>query len=130
MNEIIDYIKKYRESNPSGWRRWTIGVLVALLALIVGVVLAFRAVQHEKQIAELKYERDLLVHEATQAEVEAKLSSSKEEQAHHEQVATEALRQVGVIEEQIAHIEDQHTANQNVINSIHSWDDVDNKVRK
>lgn len=129
MNEIVEYIKKHKESNPEGWRKWIIGAVVVVLTLLVIAVFAFRAAQHGKQVAALKHERDKLINEAIQSEVEAKLVASKEEQARHEQVATEALRQVDEIEEQITRLEDQHAANQNVINSIRSWDDVDNKVR-
>lgn len=129
MNDIVEYIKNYRAENPTGWRKWIIGSLVAVLTLVVIAVFAFQAAQRGKELSQLQNDRDKAKEALHRATVNQKLAANAEEAARHEAAADLALERVQVIEEEIKQLEDQHKANEAAINSIRSWDDVDRTVR-
>ena len=128
MNEIVEYIKKYRAENPTGWRKWTIGVLVAILTVVVIAAFAIQAALRGKELARLQTERDAAKEAKHRAEVDQKLAKNEEEAAKHEAAADLALARVQAIEEEIHQLQDQHKLNESIIDSIRSWDDVDKKV--
>ncbi len=129
MNQLVDFIKKYKESNPSGWRKWIIGSVVAILTLVVIGVFAFQAAMRGRELARLQHERDMAKEEVHRAQVNMTLAKQKEEAERHEAAADAAMDRVADVEEQIKELENQHSASESLIDSIRSWDDVDRLVK-
>lgn len=129
MNDIVAYIKKYQSENPTGWRKWVIGAVVAILVVVVVAVYAIQATLRGRELARLQSERDRAKEALHRAEVDKKLAANETEAAHHEMAAEVALSRVEEIETEIKQLESTHETNQAVINSIRSWDDVDKKVK-
>lgn len=128
MNDIVEYIKKYRAENPTGWRKWIIGSIVALLTVVVIIGFALQEAQRSQELARLQTERDIAKEAKHRAEVNQKLAENEAEAAQHEAAADLALERVQVIEEEIKQLETQHELNKSILNSIRSWEDVDKKV--
>lgn len=129
MNKVVDFIKKYKESNPSGWRKWIIGSIVVVLTLVVVAGFAISAALRGRELARLKHERDVAKEEVHRAQVNMTLAKQKEEAERHEAAADQARARAEEIEEQIKVLQEEHSASESLIDSIRSWDDVDRLVK-
>lgn len=129
MRDIVAYIQDFRDSNPTGWRKWIVGSLVFVLTVVVITVLVIRETQRGKELAKLYGERDKAKEELHRSKLDQKLSKNAEDKARHAELAEAALQRAAEIEEQIQQIEDLHKKNIAVIDSIKSWEDVDKRVR-
>lgn len=130
MNDIIAFIKKYKTENPTGWRKWIVGSLVAVLTLVVVAVFATQAALRGRELAQLKTDRDKSKEDLHRAELNHTLAANRTEAAKHEAAAEAVVEAVRIAEERIKVLEEQHAANESVINSIRSWDDVDRVVKR
>lgn len=129
MNKVVEYINKYKQENPSGWRKWIIGSVIAVLTLVVIAVFAFQAAMRGRELARLQHERDVAKEDLHQAQIDAQLAANKAEAANHNIAASAALARVVALEDEISVLEDEHNYNESLINSIRSWDDVDRLVK-
>ena len=129
MDKVIDYIKNYREENPTGWRKWIFGTVVAALTLLVVGVLAFQAAQRAKELSSLQVQRDQARMALQKAEIDRKLAATAADRTRHELAAHEAMVAQEVLSSQIERLEREHKTSEEVINSIRSWEDVDRVVK-
>lgn len=129
MTKIVDYIQNYKASNPTGWRKWIIGFLVFVLTILVIAMFAFQATRRGRELARLYGERDRAKEELHKSNLDRKLAKNSIDRKHHAKKAEAALQKAAEIETEIQQIESDHKRNQDVINSISSWDDVDKKVK-
>ncbi|NJL54369.1 hypothetical protein HC928_03660 [bacterium] len=126
---LLDKINEYKQRNPTGWRRWLVGILVGAVSLSLLVVFYLRTIGKSNEIAKLKHERDVALERHKRAELDAKLSANKTEIEGHKIAAEDALIRAEALEARIEEIEAQHLARRSIIDSIRSWEDVDAKVR-
>lgn len=129
MEDLVNFIQKYKTVNLTGWRKWLIGAAVGLASLIVLGIFAYKAFMHNKEVADLKHQRDVLVEQAHQAQVNSQLAQLEADKQTHLDQAQEAMDQVKDIEAHLTTITDEHEKNNQVINSIQSWGDVDRHVK-
>jgi hypothetical protein len=129
MDNLIEFIKNYKKSNPSRFKRWTVGIIVVLATVVVIAMFAIQNASKLQQIAGLVRERDLLKETARQAKLDAALAKSKEERLEHIAKAEDALERAQELEAEQKRIETSHEERAAVIESIRSWEDVDRVVK-
>ena len=129
MNKVVEFIHKYKQENPSGWKKWIFGSLAALGTLLVIVVFAIRSAFRAKEMAKLAHERDVAKEEARQALVNACLETERKAQQKHLNRANTALNRRIQLDKKLRVLTDEHERNTAVIDSIRSWDDVDRIVK-
>jgi flagellar biosynthesis/type III secretory pathway M-ring protein FliF/YscJ len=129
MSSIIDFINKYKNSNPTGWRKWLIGSVVALLVVGMGVFFGVREYLRRTSLARLKHERDVLLERARQELVDKKLAVTQGAKETHTLAANAALARAAVIDQQIETLQNDHADNIAIINNINSWKDVDEHIK-
>lgn len=128
-NVVVDYIRNYKASNPTGWRKWIVGGFVAVLTLCVIAFFAFRAASHGRTLAALKSERDRYINAKTSEELQVKLSNNDDEREMHLERLAAVQAQLDRVKSEIASANSEHEANTALIDSISSWEDVDKKVQ-
>jgi uncharacterized membrane protein YcjF (UPF0283 family) len=129
MNTLLDFVRNYRKQNPSGWRKWIIGSVVALITFVVLTVFFVRESMRQRELAELKHTRDTLRETIRRNETDVKVDALSGEQATHTEEATAALARASEISQKIETLEAEHKVNLDLIASLSSWEDVDAKVR-
>jgi uncharacterized membrane protein YcjF (UPF0283 family) len=129
MNTLLEFVRNYRKQNPSGWRKWIIGSVVALITFVVLTVFFVRESMRQREIAELKHTRDTLREAIRRNETDVKVDALSGEQATHTEEATAALARASEISQKIETLEAEHKVNLDLIASLSSWEDVDAKVR-
>ena len=129
LNQLVSFITAYREQNPTGWRKWTVGSVVVVLILIVVAVCTIRAALYNKELAVLKAQLDQAKEQQKQHEFEQELTQDTVQVARHVEAATQALVRQRDVEGKIEQLHQQFDLNESLIRSIRSWDDVDRVVK-
>lgn len=129
MNDLAEFVKNYRESNPTGWRKWVYGSLAALAAVIVIATISVLAAMRAKEMSDLEADRDKLKNDIRKAKLDAKLASRDADKAKHEDAAEKAMEAAAELEAKLHELRKDHATEQDIINSIRSWEDVDKKVK-
>lgn len=129
MNELTAFIDRYKASNPTGWRKWVVGFFVIIAIVVVTAGAAIAAAVRGSQMATLQTQRDVAQEAVRQAETNQALATSAEAQQTHTQAAYAARQTVQGIDAHMQVLQQQHVASREVINNIHSWNDVDRVVK-
>lgn len=113
-------------ASPSKPWGWVMGLILTVLVFVALAFAAWQAWKKGREIAKLKHKIDVDVEARMRAAVQAKLKSSKEEQAR---VKREALALRIAIEkdrEKIKKLEEERKAIHAKIEAVTSWEDLDN----
>jgi ABC-type transport system involved in cytochrome bd biosynthesis fused ATPase/permease subunit len=129
MNTLIEFVQNYRKENPTGWRKWIIGSVVALITLIVLTVFFVRESMRQREIAELKHSRDTLQETLRRNEIDVKSDTLQGQQETHKTAAEAALNRAAELDQKIQTLEAEHEANTALISALKSWEAVDAHVR-
>lgn len=129
IEKLLKFVEDYRASNPSGWRKLLFGVVAALAATTVLILLYLREASRQRNIASLRQERDLLREEARKHEVNAALENLDQSKNEHTAAANTALRQATELDRRVQILEAEGAKNSDIIDSLKSWDDVDARIR-
>lgn len=129
MNKLVEYVQKYKQENPSGWRKWIFGALAALAVLILVIAYAVQTALRAREIARLKHELDVATVGAEKAKADASVAEHLEARDEAIGRAELAEEQAEELKEQLVVLEADHKRNEDLINSIRSWEDVDAKIR-
>jgi len=129
MNYIIDLINKYRKSNPTGWKKWIIGTIVAVLTAAVIAVFSLRMKQRSDTIVRLQHEKDALQAEVRSAVVNSTLEDLTQKQKDAIAAAARASSRVEEIDSKLLELRNVHSSNRDIINGLRSWSDVDEKIQ-
>lgn len=128
MDKLIKFVEDYKQSNPTGWRKWVYGTIAVLVIASLVLVFFIRESLRQKELGNLKHERDVLQEEARQATVNASLTVLEDKKTEHLQAAEAAQRRAEEVTRQVEILEAEHKKNSDLINSLRSWDDVDARV--
>lgn len=129
MNKLVEFVENYRKSNPTGWRRWVYGTIAVVIVLVLVTVFGIREALRQRDIANLKHERDVLKQTARASEVDAELATIVSVRQTHQDAADVALGKAEELEDQVKELEARSSASSALIESLKSWDDVDDHVR-
>lgn len=129
MNNLVEYVQKYKQNNPTGWRKWVFGTLAVLAVLTLIIVYGVQNAMRSKELARLKHELDVATVGADKAKADAAVAEhtdARDEAVGRAELAEERAEE---LKEQLVVLENEHKRSADVINSIRSWEDVDAKVR-
>lgn len=129
MEKLAQFVKDYRASNPSGWRKLVFGSLAALALLAVVIVYAIQAAFRAKRLAELTHERDVAHEELNRARVNVNLAENEGEIRQYKEAAADALEKYDRATDELKAVQNTHERNKQVINNLRTWEDVDANVR-
>jgi len=129
MNQLLEWIDNYKKSNPTGWRKWIVGIFVVLATVVAAAIWAITASARGSQIAGLEAQRDVAQEAVRQAQTNQQLAQDAQAQQQHAEAAAAAQQQAEAIQQQIQALQDQHERNTQIIAGISSWSDVDSKVK-
>lgn len=129
MNKLVEFVENYKKSNPTGWRKWVFGALATIAVVVLVAIFAIQAAQRGREMAALKHAEDAAQEALHKAQVNAKLAQNAEEQERHEAAAEAALDRSMELAAEIDRLAAQHRTNEEVLNNIRSWDDVDRVVK-
>lgn len=129
MNQLLEWIDNYKKTNPTGWRKWLVGIFVLLGSILVITVWVLTASMRGSQIAGLEAQRDAAEEAVRQAETNQQLATDAQTQAEHAALASEARQRAVEIAQQLQTVQEQHARNTQIIQGLGSWADVDSKVK-
>lgn len=127
MTWLIDFIQKHKSN--TGWRKWFFGGLVLLAAVAVVAIYYVRSYFKNKELARLKHEKAVAEEEAHHAQVVLAVAHNEEELKKRLAEVRRSREVVAALEEKIDQLKLTRLAEEDLINSIKSWDDVDAKVK-
>lgn len=129
MNSIIEFVQKYRKENPTGWRKWVFGSVVAIVTFVFVAVFVIRESLRQREIADLNHQISVLREEAAKNTADAQISDLTEQQEAHTAAAEHALEQAAELKNRVESLEAEHKANSDLIASLRSWEDIDARIR-
>ena len=129
FDTLVKFIQNYKNSNPSGFKKWTVGIVVVVALIIVSLVLFYKSYVHTTRLVDLQHEHDVLQEQARESATNATLAHQQEEREAHSAAAQAALNQAQEIAHQMSQLEVTHQTNEELIESLHNWSDVDKHVK-
>jgi len=115
-----------QQGQPWGW------VMAVIAAVIVFVTLAFAAYEAWKkgrEIAQLKHQLDKEAEARLQAEIDAKVTAEQEQQRAFQAQVVEHQKKIDTLTKEIVVLEDKRRAENQKIDKITSWEDLDEIIR-
>lgn len=125
---LSNFILENRDP-ANGWRRWVLPVFVVLATVILLALLSYKQYYNARKLNVLARERDLALEAQKAAIAAAKLERLEAAREELLQQARDAEVRARAVQEARDQILREREKNEAIINSIHSWEDVDSRVK-